>query len=194
MTQITIGYDARVSPESGAHSLWSAYRRKDFLLLETAVVPLSTDRAVWPSPLDSEEVKGKIPSWVGPMGPLWEDLDQLNVACNALRLEVPKRVWLIAFSAALEDLRTINRLLGRPTSAAQPGEVAKVWEFLGIDVSDASKLSALSNCGYAHESELLALARRRWAHRLNQYHLFTQRDDAAEFQSTLRFSRMRSGG
>jgi hypothetical protein len=53
--------------------------------------------------------------------------------------------------------------------------------FVGFDVADDSLISGLLNCEYSQDE--ISRLRPRWAPRLNDYHLFDNRSDAADFRA-----------
>lgn len=155
--------------------LWDENRKDNFLLRCDVAGVLSIDTLVWPSALSDSAVGAdgapvhiggpEIPEYVGPDGPLWEDLEALRrfVAKNQARIRRPYEI--IAFSG-----------LGGACNDLEPRE----WTFLGFDVSDDGGISGLSNCGFTREDRD-AMKDHGFSPALNQWHLFTSLDAAEAF-------------
>jgi hypothetical protein len=142
---------------------------------------------VWPSIFDSEVGPGmptdernelhlagvRLPDWIGPNRPLWEDLETLK-KCLSTVDSAPRPFWIIAISLD-GDSQTVpyaaQLLRLRPPDS---------WEFLGFDVSDSGLLSGLSNCGY--DASEMAGMRLKWGQSLNQFHLFDDLTTAITFR------------
>jgi hypothetical protein len=178
-----IGFDARVALDAVSR-YWDAQRRRTYLLRDDVLAPLSVDPLVWPSFFDSgngvsmtPELRqqsgltgqlgavSRLPSWIGPNCPLWEDLDALRSHLDAASAAVPKGV-LVAATALSEDEAA-------PAPSVQ-------GELLGYDVADSALISGVSNCGYSSvEADELRLT---WSWLLNEYHLFEIPETAFDFR------------
>ncbi len=55
------------------------------------------------------------------------------------------------------------------------------WHLLGYDVADVGRTSGLSNCGFVPDVEDVAALRARWGPSLNEWHLFTDLEEALSF-------------
>jgi hypothetical protein len=88
---------------------------------------------------------------------------------------------LIAISLAQRFQEQLAGALSQEPIRANTCHPSSNWIFVGFDVSDSGQLSGLMNCGYDPSSNELAMARLRWADKLNQNHLFGRGQDATEF-------------
>ena len=173
------GFDARLLPSPP----WSEERRSTYAIRADVASPLSTDPLVWPSVFDqgvgiglSPALRAKmglsgleLPAWGGRHGPSWDSLERLEESLAERALHLSVRLMAITKISA-ED-------------AAEPRFVPRDgWLFLGFDVSDAGLISALCNCGYSGREEL-EQSRDRWAHELNEHHLFDGVDQALAFKA-----------
>ncbi len=74
-------------------------------------------------------------------------------------------------------------LFSSPTDCEPPENegilVEEGWTLMGFDVCDAGLISGLMNCGYTPQES--SLWRPRWAHKLNDWHLFGSIRDACAF-------------
>ncbi len=196
-TEKLIEYDAReMWLDYGL--TWPAERKRQYLLREDIIKPLSTDGMVWPSARDEQAATERdrlaalaalpyrdpaeeLPHWD------WHVTQDLWVLYLYMQQQpVAKPYWLVAISVL-----TSNPLTGEPArftdmmryleaASPQPPERDPAYLPLGFDVSDGSLLSGLSNCGYTDDE--VQGARDRWAKCLNQYHLFDDPTIAWQFK------------
>lgn len=173
-----LGFDAREMWLS-FESEWSPERRDSFLLRGDLKKPLSTDTMVWASVFGLDESLEKPPGWEA--FDLWIDLDRMAASLDAGWGVERKAHWIIGLTLRYGTFRQGDMEMGYPTLDSLPMSTgSQQWTLLGYDISDASGLSGLSNCGYATD-EVPAL-RERWGTHLNAYHLFSDVDQAIEFK------------
>lgn len=136
-----IGYDLRVAQSRSAEKMWSHARRMEHLVSVAVDVPLSVDRAVWPSAFDE-----LVP--VEAMATR-RDFDFEHKFCRCLDCVrfvlhgVNDRV-----RHTLEIVAVWTERPGGDTCIATPQDYASVeWTLLGFDVADEFFTSALTNCG-----------------------------------------------
>lgn len=181
-----VGFDARQRPGDIA-PLWGTDRRSRYLL-RTVAFPLSGDTTVWPSVFGdgvSAEDLSRLalryvppPRWRGRNQELWDDIDQMRSEVN--RLDV-QQVPLVAITWVSADGSSRRSPTGAPYIEDEvPPRLGAKWNKVGFDVADPFLTSGLSNCGY-NEAKQREAYRRRWRTRLNEYHLFDDPSDAAEF-------------
>ena len=174
------GFDARRIPSPP----WSEKRRNTYAIRTDVASPLSSDPLVWPSVFDQGVGIGlspalraemglsglELPAWVGRHGPSWDSLERLEEALGERAVQLPGSVRLMAITKLCAE------------DAAEPRFVPRDgWLLLGFDVSDAGLISALCNCGYSDREEV-EQSRSRWAHALNEHHLFDGVDQALAFK------------
>lgn len=167
---VVLGYDARCCIED-VEKFWNEERRQIFLIETEAKKPLSTDNLVWPSVISHTLPERIVNSWIGPLNPLWENLQYLKdsipqgIRCHILAITLFK-----PYCPSLEEWRW------RDIGNEEPSEIDESWTFLGFDVSDASFLSSLTNC---HKNFLAAKENKFF---LNKYHLFEEAEVADRFK------------
>jgi hypothetical protein len=161
-----VGFDARMALGTIDES-WTDERREMYLLRTDVVQPLSTDRAVWPTPVGVDESMLSVPlPWVG--------LHELH---RQLRGRVGRDdVVIVAIGVDDSGQSAVERLLG--TEGALTAEAS--LQFLGFDVSDLALTSGLCNCGY-DATDPVAELRSAWATKLNEHGLFSEASDATGF-------------
>jgi hypothetical protein len=179
-----VGFDLKLDPASVSFA-WTPDRRRQYLLKDDVLVPISVDPMVWPSRFWQAHVPPGvgIPQRIGtvtvpPLTPgynalgLWDSLERLEGFVSARR--VPGSAPLVAILAWPGD---------RPMTLVGPSpETTQLdpWRSLGFDVADGSLVSGLVNCGY-EPGERDAL-QARWAGQLNDAGLFSSLDAAFEFR------------
>jgi hypothetical protein len=128
-------------------------------------------------PADGRERLGltglALPEWTGVNHGLWEDLAVLRS-----HLQHVPPYWLVAVTVL--SARRIGGPVGPHFAETNPAEIDPDWTFLGWDVADGSRLSALSNCGWPSGVPHYQTA--RWARSLNDRHLFTAVPDAVAYR------------
>ena len=169
MTEVLLGFDARVIPQSPAPLL-----RERFLLRADVSSLLSIDSSIWPAVVDRVDR----PKWIGTNDPFWEDLAKLREHVAT----IAEPYWIVAATWHKTPFKKRADLpyVGPHETATDPPSRDPAWRFLGYDISDGS-ISGLSNCGYTVDEMLLL--RPVWVPYLNGYHLFDDVDRAVEFRS-----------
>jgi hypothetical protein len=170
-----LGYDARPWPPPPAD--WPRDRREQFLLKPDATTPLSTDSMVWSSAFtEHPDLARNRPAFVGPIQDLWANLAELRTHLGEDR----PACLLVAVTLVCGPCRDDERKSwdARIVDIVPP-RVDPAWELLGYDVSDEYLLSGLSNCGY--DAAAIEQLRQTWGPHLNDHHLFTSMDLAADF-------------
>ncbi len=188
-----VGFDAREAWRKYKHT-WDSQRVHDFLLRTDIIKPLSTDSAVWESVFEGapDMPKFRLPVWIGPNRPLWDDLASLKACLSNQWPRDDRSCWFVAITRFYEVEHRESRLCDighRPAGtvvfpfheATSPNTALSSWQFLGYDVADGSLLSGLSNCGYGTEEEIQSY-RERFGGHLNEYHLLKDLDPAVEFR------------
>jgi len=163
---------------------WSQERKDQYLLRRDIEKPLSTDNTTWPSlifDLQTWDVASR-----DSLFDVWfrDGLQGLSVYLNSV-LDIAKmNYWVIGITVLHESYdKEDTHYPSVPVNSlplSSPPYDSQEWTFLGYDVSDEGFTSGLSNCGYAPD-EVPAL-RERWGPHLNQYHLFSDVDQAIEFK------------
>lgn len=144
--------------------MWPPARRRDYLLREDIVQPLSADRHVWPL----REPHAEYLPWEPPE-----------------TIPVPAEGELVVLGIAPEDAEEEEEA-ARMHGTSGELEPGATWEFLGHDVADSGETpSGLCNCGYDEGASKEAL-RAVWASRLNAHGLFDDLGDAFAFRTTTR--------
>jgi hypothetical protein len=108
---------------------------------------------------------------------LWSSFSDL---CEFLSLSSTS-AEITAISLSVDELYLHGELWQDGLSSAVPKSPPAGWSLLGFDVADSSFLSGLANCGYTDHLVLLE-ARKNWANRLNEWHLFQEEDAARSFR------------
>jgi hypothetical protein len=162
-----VGFDARAL--SGYEPL--SHR---WLLRVDVARPLSVDVAIWPPVFP---VSAMIDRRVGfntvqrnpssRNGILWDRLDELQVHLGEPTNRVLPSYAVIA----------VTSWLAAASTAAKPDAG---WRRLGFDVADQWLDSGLTNMW---SEDALPVARKRYAHQLNEHHLFAVVDDARSFSA-----------
>ncbi len=182
LTEVLLGFDARERWRDFSDD-WNASRRRLYLLREDIEKPLSTDTTVWPSVFgeglpDSEQLRALAhPSWRGPNGSLWDDLDVMR-RCLAGRS--PDLAFDIIAVSWLRESRGKVGEVGPYAERMNPPTRDDDWTLLGFDVSDAG-VSGLMNCGFEEQERQDCV--KRWGPHLNRHHLFAAIEDARQFRA-----------
>lgn len=206
--EIIIGFEARerfLSLE-GRFSKFDNYTVDDYvknhLLKRDIEMPLSVDVNIWDTILSILQLEPT--TWIGPRPPKWQDLAELTDYLAQQSIDKPYD--LIAITRFYADERTRPprsvkfggsalrlmpylvhrrkdeaRTLKTPTlwDDVTPKTLDPLWSFIGYDIGDEWALSGLMNCGY-DDDEIRDLGA-VWASKLNEFHLFTDFNDAAAF-------------
>ncbi len=188
---LVLGYDAR-EPLSGLAGHWSAARREGYLYRPDAPCPLSLDTLVWPSLFDRPG--WRLPAWIGPLNPLWRDLEELKDAVGGVDAILLAVAVDRGCGSAADQVALTERLCGTypdgtpaplpaPEELATPAAIDPAWEWLGYDVADLGGISSLSNCGFQPPGEDVVALRAAWAGELDAHHLLTSRAAACRFKA-----------
>lgn len=171
--EIMVGFDAREA-YLDFNVTWNFVRKENLLIRKDIIKPLSTDEMVWDSVFHDQGIK--LPEWVGPRQRQWDSLDKLQTFLRNPAISPP--YWLIAVTQWLkqDEDSDLEEALG-----IMPSEISESWTFLGYDVSDYFLLSGLMNC-VVYDQETQENYGKIWTGNLNQYHLFTDWQDAFAFK------------
>jgi hypothetical protein len=186
--ELLIGFDAREMWLS-YDDRWSQERRDGFLLRHDLIKPLSVDRLVWPSLFlpnfvfiggtdwgKLPEAKLAVPIEQHTMG-FWRELGAMEEILGHRWTGIDKSYWTIAIT---ELMTTQDKQELQSQSPFTLSEIQNNWSFLGYDIGYDSVLwSALS--GNRFESDELQPLQERWMPYLNEYHLFTDQEQAGQF-------------
>ncbi|HEY7417168.1 MAG TPA: hypothetical protein VH593_18420 [Ktedonobacteraceae bacterium] len=97
-----------------------------------------------------------------------------------------KPYWIIAVALQTDRWTSEEReewIKGRGADRIRPLVRDGSWELLGYDVADQFLLSGLTNCGFDKMTEALEAIRQKYVPTLNQYHLFDEIEQAAEYKT-----------
>lgn len=157
---------------------WPESRKAIYLLRADVTKVLSVDSHVWPGAVLGVEKNVRAPTQWRDLG-LWENLHHLQeyLQQNAAAIQRPYQV--IGITLLRTVLPVQEQEMWASLAPPTPASLSKEWMFLGYDVADEGFISGLSNCGY--EADELHL-RTGWERYLNEWHLFTQREQAIKFQ------------
>lgn len=172
-----------------------------FLLKRDIEMPLSVDVNIWDSILHRLNLEPT--TWIGPRPPRWENLAELTDYLAQQAIDQPYDLIAITRFYADESTRP-PRIVKFGRSALQmmaylvqlkldagtyratnlwdsvmPQTLDPQWSFIGYDIGDEWALSGLMDCGY-DDDEIRDLGA-TWASKLNEFHLFTDFNDAATF-------------
>ena len=156
----SVGHDLRLRPE--AIEPWPKARRATYLLRQDVKAVLSVDAQVWPSVIPEGS------DWRGPFG-IWQDFSTLQAAAGDSNADG----WWVEIAMHERDVARVASCELKPM-----GSVTR-RKPLGYDVADAYLLSGLSNCSDPLDSRQVLVS--TWATRLNEWHLFSDFDDAQAF-------------
>lgn len=178
---VSLGFDLRLRATDYASKVWSPEHRGLYLLREDVEWPMSVDRSVWPSFLQSHYFDAKAHRVPNPRfvnqdtANLENDFGLLRDIMNLARLPGADLGVGIGVQVISQELERIELLLGIEADAIPAGATV-----LGFDVATATPISGLSNCGY-DQNELPQL-RSKWGSNLNEHGLMESLDDAFEFR------------
>jgi hypothetical protein len=164
---------------------WPQSRRREYLLRQDILKPLSTDGMVWASIRYMEPTNPGV--WPGgERYSDWYPQDLRFLRQYVKRQDISGPYWIIGISVLTSNPLTgeqvpfsdvMNYLMA---ASPKPATRDAAWPLLGFDVSDGALLSGLSNCGYKPEE--IKTVRGRWAAHLNRYHLFVDAGVAWQFK------------
>jgi hypothetical protein len=176
LSEQLLGYDAREMWLNYTEQ-WPADRRAGYLLKQDLTKPLSIDRGVWQSVMETMFPFAELliqyrNGWYD----LWYALPLMQAHFAAIWTVDVQPYWMIAVTIVEEEQQEEH--LNQDT-LVNPNKIDRRWNFLGYDVADIRFRSALSNA-YYYSDEVQSL-RDKWAAKLNGYHLFEDMEDAIEF-------------
>ena len=181
MEMLSLGFDLRLRAEDYVADVWSPGHRGAFLLREDVRWPMSVDRSVWPSFLqshyfDSNASRISNPRFVNQdTSTLENDFGMLRDVKSLSQLPGAQLGVGIGVQVLCRERKGMEPLLDVEAEAIPPGAVV-----LGFDVATATPISGLSNCGYNQEE--LAQLRSAWGSKLNEHGLLNTLDDALQFR------------
>lgn len=181
MQAVSLGFDLRLRARDYAADVWSPEHRGSYLLRKDVELPMSVDRSVWPSFLQSHYFDAKANRVPNPRF-VTQDTANLENGFGMLR-DVKHLARLpgahlgvgIGVEMICREQEGLESLLGIEADPIPTGAAA-----LGFDVATATPISGLSNCGY-DRNELPEL-RSTWSSKLNEYGLLETLDDAFQFR------------
>lgn len=182
-----LGFDARemwLTPAGDAHRSggWTEENKKTWLLRDDVDRPLSVDDSVWLSVFHADPQLQLPETSVGIVQNLWSDLKALKTNLDSQWNSLWRRCWLIAVIVYIDDIGCCDHAHWKSElGSAAPSTCAPQWQCLGYDVADAWLLSGLSNCTHISEPDFPSL-RTKFRPRINQYHLFDDKEDAMCFR------------
>ena len=181
--ELLLGFDAREMWLDFSED-WPEERKRSFLLRRDIVKPLSTDTSVWQSVFDVDYTLQR-PQWTGPIWPLWENLEALENYVSTAWSQRREPYWLIAITLCLAIPSREERAYWNARTEGTlytPSVCDPSWPLLGYDVADSYLLSGLTNLSWGNDSkdEVQAIGE-KYIPSLNEYHLFTSVEPAAEF-------------
>jgi hypothetical protein len=196
-----LGYDVRLDDTVYRSQLWSLEYRESLLLKPDVEWPLSVDSYVWPSYFIPQD-RLQVAEWGEEIAPpfvleraIVVDLEEPRYL--ALSLWASLRAMLRCYTAQkrdaapgiviavwLEHVRSVphQQLDGVLYPPVTPSVVADDWVLLGYDVTDQFMHSALAGLALAPEKR--QALRGRVSPQLNEYGLFSSRQDALDFEAT----------
>jgi hypothetical protein len=169
---------------------WSSERRLHYLLKPDIVAPLSIDRSVWPSYFSFEQKHSKNASQMIYFPPsefhqqvigLWANLlDMKNLIESRGIRSVPAQYVCFTQEDSL-GVETDEMWQVVYEEATVPSNLDGSWKFNGYDIADRFFTSALSNCGFISEEDMLR-SRGRWMLNINEQGLFSGLVDADNYR------------
>jgi hypothetical protein len=172
-----LGFDIR-EMWSQMDATWPESRKANYLLRADVTKVLSVDTLVWPRVVLGVEKRVRAPSQWRDLG-LWENLHHLQEYLQQDEGATQRPYQVIGITLLRNALPVHEQEMWTSLAPTVPASLNKEWAFLGYDVADEGFISGLSDCGY--EADELHL-RTGWELALNEWHLFTQKKQAIEFQ------------
>jgi hypothetical protein len=179
--ELLLGFDAREMWRKFSED-WSEERQRRFLLRRDIIKPLSTWTGVW-QPVFEAQTSEQPPEWSHAIMGLWDNLVTLQEYLDTVWSARTYPYWLIAVTLHREE-RQPESLVERYAQSEEiiPALRDPAWGLLGYDVCDEWLLSGLTDLAWGDGSpdEVQAISQ-KYLPSLNEYHLFTSVDSAAEF-------------
>ena len=110
---------------------------------------------------------------------MWENLHHLHEYLQQNRTAVQHPYQIIGITLLRDTLAVQEQEMWKSLAPTVPASLNKLGTFLGYDIADEGFISGLSNCGYEASERHL---RDGWGPYLNDWHLFSQREQAISFQ------------
>jgi hypothetical protein len=181
MKALSLGFDIRMRAADYVGEVWSPEHRASYLLRADVEWPMSVDRVVWPSLLQSHYFDARANRKANPkfLGQDASDSENefglLSDLASIARFPGAQGGVSIGVQLIYNEGREPNPFISVEASA-----VPAKADVLGFDVATPAPISGLSNCGY-DQLEVHQL-RAEWAHRLNAYGLLESVDLAERFR------------
>lgn len=165
---------------------WNETNKKQRLLYNDELRPLSTDYLVWPTVFDfdkNEQMGG--PSHSGFIQDLWDNLDELLNSLQNYWTSESKCCWVIGVTL-MWDLcsQEQKNVWSEVITTTLPPICNPTWKFLGYDVSDRWLLSGLTGCLNKNMPNWPSL-KVQWGQHLNSYNLFDHPQNAENFKNQI---------
>ncbi|HLZ60671.1 MAG TPA: hypothetical protein VKR06_27305, partial [Ktedonosporobacter sp.] len=140
---------------------------------------LSVDSTVWPKVVPGVDKSARAPTQWRDLW-LWENLHQLREYIQQNR-DAVQHPYMVIGITLLRDVLTMQEqpVWDALLATTVPASLNKKWTFLGYDVADEGFISGLSDCGYEASEQRLRIG---WRPYLNDWHLFTKKDQAIKFK------------
>jgi len=193
LKELIIGFDCREMwlPEAEVKS----WKDKSWLLNPNVTRVLSVNKTTWYSvflhPLTTKHSLGSevqtamgydraVPiEWTTSDG-FWNDLEAMDAFIVEHKEDYQRKCWTIAITIVQTPIyeEGIKEKYVRifPIDESEPDSQ---WKCLGYDVEDSSFFNIGLGTSWIEEYE--AERRTLWGHRLNEYYLFSNQDDAVEY-------------
>ncbi len=179
--ELLLGFDAREMWLKFTED-WPEERQRDFLLRRDIIKPLSADAGSWQSVFEAQ-TSLRPPEWEHPIMGLWSNLAMLQEYLDPIWSARTHPYWLIAVTLHREGHER-ESMVERYAKSVEiiPALRDPAWELLGYDVCDEWLLSGLTDLAWGAGSlEEVQAIRQKYLPSLNEHHLFTSVDSAAEF-------------
>jgi len=182
MMNYILGFQSRVAPQK--LKPWDTERRRNYLLRENIIVPLSVDIAVWPLSRNEELLFELFPNYS-------HDANGAPNGLNLFRLSSPLLTahqslyddsYLIAISACSDVSIRLKKQHFIEDAAINIDDLERNgWTCLGYDVTDQWFYSGLMNCGY--EEDQKATLSKCYSGDINEFGIFISEESAISFCS-----------
>ncbi len=148
---------------------------------------LSIDPSIWGSVFDTgdcvalvgEERRSvglgtlKLPDWVGPNKPFWDNLSDLEHYLLLHDSEIIKPYWIIAVTRLSLPQEIENTSHEWPFfEPTNPPSLLPEWKLIGFDIADHDGEARLTGTEFKGSEQYLESLRNRWWAHINEYHLF----------------------
>jgi hypothetical protein len=180
MDETLLGFQLRVVPKSLER--WQSPRRAIYLLRESISVPLSVDKAVWPSSDDKRLLADLFSDYSSNINAAPNGLDVYSIKDSVFLNRPPEHagsllIGITAMGDVAQELRRTHHIGATLYSIADLK--ANGWWLVGYDVADRWLSSGLMNCGYTPDQKTVLST--RFGSRLNNHGLFDDPEAAQDF-------------